>query len=219
MSNIFGWIGQHEQRDILLQAGKHMRQVVLVVELLKEAVEAMCNGDPETTRRLQEQLSLAEHEADILRRDLLARLSQGLLLPPDRQDLVQLVNRMDDVADYAQGAARLLVIFQAVPEDFAPELRQFADILTNAVHALAHALESIAHLDAEKALAACTEVETWEEDADQLKAVILERLFSTELSATALLLMRDLIESMENTADKAEDTADLVRVLAVAQKR
>jgi len=38
-----------------------------------------------------------------------------------------------------------------------------------------------------------------------------------DLPAGTLVLLRDLIESMENTADKAEDAADLLRVLAVSR--
>lgn len=202
-----------------MQVRKHMEQVTRVVGLLKESVGALCEGQPEETRRLHEQLAAAEHEADELRRDLLAKLSQGILLPPDRQDLVQLVTLLDDVADHAHGASRLLALLHEVPAGFADDLRLFASMLTEAVGVLDQALHALSEGQARDALEACTKVETIEENADRLKSEMLGRLFFAEMHAGTLLLMHDLIEAMENTADHAEDTADLVRVLAVSQTR
>ena len=60
-------------------------------------------------------------------------------------------------------------------------------------------------------------MERAEEEADTLKAALFREMFAMDLPAGTLVLLRDLIESMENTADKAEDAADLLRVLAVSR--
>lgn len=219
MSSVFGWIGQRDQRDILLQVRKHMDQVVAIADLLKEAVEALCKGQPEQTRQLHDRLAAIEHDADVLRRDLLARLSQGLLLPPDRHDLVQLVTRLDNVADHAHGASRLLVLLNELPEEYREDMLSFADILVDAVRYLSEAIDALSEAKTEKALVACTQVETVEEEADRLKARVLGKLLKADLPPGMLLLMNDLTEAMENTADHAEDTADLVRIIAVGLKR
>ncbi len=220
MSNIFSWIGQRGQRDTIALTRKHMDQVVITVRYLKEAVEAACAGQVAKTSNLHEHLSQAEHEADIIRRDLLAKLSSGMLLPPDRHDLVQLVSHMDDVADYALGASRILVIVAThIPPELRSDLILFADTLNDAVDMLAVALDALANGQMTQTLEACTRVENSEEEADSLKASFLDKLFKLDLPASTLLLMHNLIESMENTADRAEDSADLVRILAVSAGR
>ena len=60
-------------------------------------------------------------------------------------------------------------------------------------------------------------MEILEEEGDRLKHDIMKKLFSADLPANLLLLLYILVESMENTIDRAEDSADLVRVLAVSQ--
>ncbi|HHW08799.1 MAG TPA: DUF47 family protein [Firmicutes bacterium] len=225
MSNIFGWIGLREQRDIMMDVRKHMEQVVTVVKDLCQAIEKACNGEFERVHALHEQLSAAEHKADLIRRELMVKLSRGLVLPPDRQDLVQLVNRIDDVADYAEGASRILIIVAeklptTLPAHLQQKLQQFIEPLLMAVDRLMAALEMMAIGKEEKALEACTQVETLEEEGDRMKADFLKSLFALEgLPAGFLLLMHDLIDAVENTFDRAEDTADLVRVLTVAGVR
>lgn len=219
MSSVFGWLGYREQKGIIAEAGKHMEKVVETATLLGQSVEALCNGQLDDVQQLNEKLATAEHEADILRRDIMIKLSHGLLLPPERQDLVQLVGRMDDVADQAQGASRILVIFADKPEPFEEDLLAFSELIQRAVGHLSQALDLLNQGEIDKALAACTEVEQVEEEADRLKHAVLKKLFSTDLSARQLLLMRDLIESMENTVDRAEDSADLIRMVSISQKR
>lgn len=216
MRNIFGWMGMREQQRMLLAAKEHMHKVLQVVNGLREALQHFARGDFEQVKQMQERIFAAEREADELRRDLLHKLSEGMFLPADREDLVHLVERVDDVADYANGAARLLVVFRdAPPEQLRDGIIRYGQLLVQATEYLAEALDKLAAGDRRKALELCTSVERTEEQADTLKADLFQRLFSLELSAGTLLLVHNLIESMENTADKAEDAADLIRLLTV----
>lgn len=214
--NIFGWMGMREQQRALLAARDHMEKVLEVVRLLHSALKHFCAGDLNRAQELHDQIFNAERQADDLRRELLDRMSEGMFLPADREDLVQLVERVDVVADYANGAARLVVLFQeAPPEPLQEGIMKYGDLLLQATQHLADALDQLAEGDRRRTLELCTAVERTEEECDALKASLYKRLFSMELPAGTLLLLHDLIESMENTADKAEDAADLVRVLAV----
>ncbi len=177
-----------------------------------------CDGDLNRAAELHQQIFNAERQADELRRDLLERLSEGMFLPADRADLVHLVERVDDVADYANGAARLVVVFrEAPPEPLREGITKFGGLLLQATQQLADALDKLTEGDRRAALELCTAVERAEEEADALKASLYKQLFAMDLPAGTLLLLRDLIDSMENTADKAEDAADLLRVLAVSR--
>lgn len=216
MRNFFGWMGMREQQRMLLAARDHTNKVLEVARLLQSSLRHFCAGDLARAKELHEQIFNAERQADDLRRELLDRMSEGMFLPADREDLVHLVERVDDVADYANGAARLVVLFrEAPPEPLRQGIVNYGDLLLQATKHLADALDKLAAGDRRAALELCTAVERTEEEADALKASLYQRLFSMELPAGTLLLLHDLIESMENTADKAEDAADLVRVLAV----
>lgn len=216
MRNIFGWMGMREQQRMLLAAKEHMNKVVGVVDGLRTALEHFGKGEMEAMAQVQQLIFRGEREADDLRRDLLNKLSEGMFLPADREDLVHLVERVDDVADYANGAARLLVLFrEAPPEPLQEGIVQYGRLLLQAAQTLAEALDKLAAGDRRQSLELCTAVERIEEEADALKANLYRDLFFMDLPAGVLLLLHNLIESMENTADKAEDAADLIRLLTV----
>lgn len=216
MRNIFGWMGMREQQRALEASHQHMEQVRSVVHLLKEALDQFLAGNLQQVAQIHERVTTAEREADELRRDLFDQLSEAMFLPTDREELVQMVERTDDVADYANSASRLLVLFESPPpEELRSDLARFGELLVQAVEKLSEALDKLLDGQRRESLQLCTAVERCEEECDSLKASLYRRLLSLDLPAGKLLLLHDLIESMENTADRAEDSADLVRVLAV----
>lgn len=217
MRNIFGWLGAQEQRKALNEATEHIEKVRQVVYLLRDAIEAFVNGEHDKVYALYEQVEEREHEADVIRRSLLNRLSEGLFLPPDREDLVQFVEHMDDIADYACAAARLLILFSDdLPEPLKESLREEAHLLTQAVDKVRDAVYHLYRAEMKETMEQCNQVEELEESADKQKAKLLRHIFKElDLEPKTLVLMHDLIEALENTADMAEDTADQIRIIAV----
>lgn len=221
MANFFSWIGMREERQMLVQVRDHVNKVREVVGLLKEALEAASRGASDEVAQIHQRLSDSEREADEIRRKLLSALTEGLLLPPDRDNLVQLIERIDHVADAAHGASRVLALFDGyVPEKAVMDaLIEMSDVLIKAVDGLGEAMVSLYKGAAKETLEKCTEVEEYEEDCDRRKADLLRLIFNLDLSASRLLLLHDLIGCMEDTADKAEDSCDVIRNLAVKLKR
>lgn len=218
MRNIFGWLGQQEQHKALTEGKDHLEKVRETVHRLRDLVRAVMSGENDKVMPLYEAATAAEHEADIIRRRMLERLSEGLFLPPDREDLVHFTERMDDIADYATAAARLLILIddEQLPEPLRESLLREADLLTQAVDTLGEALGHLHRGEMKEALDRCTEVEELEQAADREKAKLLRHIFKElHLEPRLLLLVHDLIEALENTADMTEDTADQIRIIAV----
>lgn len=220
MPNVFGWIGMREERRILVSVREHVEKVREVVRLLRDALTACGRGEQDQVEAIHARLGAVEHEADEVRRALLSSLSEGLLLPPDRDDLVHLIERIDHVADAAHEASRMLVLFDATcPSEILAELVAFAEVLILATDRLGEALVSLYKSTPQETLQKCTEVEELEEECDRRRADLFRRIFSMDLSAARLLLLHDLIDAMEQTADQAEDSADVIRNLAVKIRR
>lgn len=217
MRNVFGWLGQQEQRKALTEAKDHIEKVRQVVYLLRDLIHAFVKPEEDKIMPLYEKVEQEEHEADIVRRSLLNRLSEGLFLPPDREDLVHFVERMDDIADYACASARLLILVEGeVPLPLRESLSEEADLLVEAVDKLREAIHQLYRGNMREALEHCTQVEEIEEAADKQKAKLLRHIFrELELEPKMLVLMRDLVDALENTADMTEDTADQIRIIAV----
>ena len=79
---------------------------------------------------------------------------------------------------------------------------------------LGEAIEALKQ-DKKTVLALCTEVELLEEQGDEQKRELTGILLKSNLDAGTMILLHDLIGALEETTDRAEDSADLVRVFAV----
>jgi len=188
------------------------------VEKLSDAFHALEKGDMSLKDKAIEELKTAEREGDELRRQMMKDLSEGLLLPLDREDLMNFVKRLDSIADWAKGVGRLLEFCKPdLPANLIQGLRKDSDFIVEEMEKLNEATESLIRDDLETALSNCSAVEELEEKADDQKRELLGILFATDLAAPQLLLFQ-IIEAVENVSDRIEDAADLLRILVVKSK-
>ena len=218
--NIFAWLGMKEEKTVLEHSRQHLAKVLVTVEKLNDAIRALEKGDIPGKDKSIEEVKAAEREGDDLRRQMMKSLSEGLLLPLDRGDLMHFVKILDSIADWAKGAARLLEFCKTdiLPPAFIKGLRENSDFIVEEAEKLNEATESLIKNDLEKALSDCSLVEELEEKADDKKRDLLGILLATDLAAPQLLLLFQIIEAVENVSDRIEDAADLIRILAVKSK-
>ena len=215
MPNILSWIGMEREKDVLEITRKHTEKIVETVDKLENAFAAYVKGDFAAKDAATKEVITAERQADLIRRELLDQLSEGILLPPDREDLIHFVKRMDSIADHANAAARLFgFLDKTLPNGIPVKLYEFVRTALHAVNRLSEAIEMMTK-DKKKVLAVCTEVELLEEQGDEQKKELTGIILKTHLDAGTLILLHDIIEAIEETCDRAEDSADLVRIFAV----
>ena len=122
--NILGWLGMAQEQSILQDAHKHVDEIYKTVSYFTDAVKAFIKGETAAKNTAIEQVRESEHQADMLRSKMVSQLSESLLLPPDREELMHFVKSLDRIADWTNGAARLLgFIRQPLPE---PVLKNFS---------------------------------------------------------------------------------------------
>ncbi len=214
--NIFGWLGREQEKVALERAKKHVDKVYETVINLQEAIACFVRNDLVGKAESIQKVKASEHEADLIRRSIMDALTEELIAPPDREDLMHFTKSLDAIADHANGAGRLLdFLEEKLPESILGKLVETAKIITMAVERLRDAMNTLVSNDIKKALRDCISVEELEERADEQKRLTIEAIIRSDLSAPILLLIYQLTESMENVADKIEDCADFIRVLAV----
>ncbi|MFZ2602380.1 MAG: DUF47 family protein, partial [Candidatus Omnitrophota bacterium] len=106
--NILGWLGMEEEHSILIDAQKHVEETYKTVASFSDAVKAFVEGDLNAKALAIDKVAEGEHQADLLRSKMVKELSESLLMPPDREDLMHFVQTLDKIADWTNGAARLL---------------------------------------------------------------------------------------------------------------
>ncbi|MBU1726644.1 MAG: DUF47 family protein [Candidatus Omnitrophica bacterium] len=219
MRNILGWLGMAEEQSIIEDALKHVEETYKTVVYFAEAVHAYTKGDLNAKAIAIENVRQGESRADVLRSKMVAELSEGLLIPPDREDLMRFVKTLDKIADWTNGAARILgFIEQKLPDNVLKNIVTATELIVRSVSKLKEGIQAISKNDLKKALADCEEVDHIEHEADDQKQLLIQSIIHAKLEPTSLLLSYQLAEYLEGVTDKIEDAADFVKVVAIKSK-
>lgn len=195
----------------------HLEVVGEAVATLDEATRAYLDDDPDLLEVAQRVDDL-ESEADTIRRDTERVLFEGAFLPSHREDYFLLLERLDEVADKAEDAAKAVVLTRPkIPDplegDILAMLEQTIEMsarLETTVRALFEDTGRIASL--------VGDLKTFEEEIDQAEFEIVEALFASDLETADKILVKDLVEMLARVSDMIEDVGDHIAILLVKRQ-
>ena len=145
-----------------------------------------------------------EKAGDEIDREVTRKLEDAFVTPFDREDIHELVSRLDDVVDGIQAIAETFVIYGVTAPT--PEARRLAAILDEQGKELAQALRKLDGLkDLERHFDAVHELEN---EADGLSRAAVAKLFRDDLPPIEVIKWRDLYNYLEEAIDAAEDAAE-----------
>jgi predicted phosphate transport protein (TIGR00153 family) len=214
------WFTKRRKDKVLEIADRQMTLAIDTVIELEKSINAALNRNKEAAMASFEKLSLTEHEIDELRRTVFEELTRGSLPSRDREDIMHLVKRLDEMADHVKDASRAVIILldAKVVKEMWEQFAETAKDLVSCATTLRKAIEKLG-IDPPRAMELAKQIDAIENSADEKyvtsKALLLKH--SKKMDAATLLVLKDLIEEMEHVADSCDDTADYVRILTVAR--
>lgn len=181
----------------------HAQLTVQAAGLLRQLFD-----QPSKVSELKAQITRIEHEGDDLTRSTIQRLRSQWITPLDRPDIHTLATRLDDVLDVIESIAERVQLFDiqetsAVAKDAARVLESAATVMSKAI-----ALLPVARKRAPEILAACTEINALESEADALYRSAIAELFKSGHDALMVMKWRDIHEQLESATDLCEDVAN-----------
>jgi predicted phosphate transport protein (TIGR00153 family) len=215
------WLTQRRKSKVLEIADRQMTLAIDTVVELEKSIDAALKGKQKKATESIERLSATEHEIDELRRVVFEELTRGSLPSKDREDIMHLVKRLDQMADHVKDASRaVLVLLDAkVPKAMWEQFVETAKDLVECATTLRKAIEKLGTNPTEaKELAKKIDQIEHRVDEKYVKSKSLLLKHSNKMDAATVLLLKDLIEEMEHVADACDDTADYVRILTVARE-
>lgn len=206
------------ERSILQGVLDHLATVRECVLAYQELVTA-CSVEAPSTQELLERVFELEDKADEIQRDLNQRIAEGAFFGGVREDILNLINEDDSIADAAKDASRLLVMGQEGGPSLASVLTsehmaRFEQNLLAAVDALSGIIAAL-QVDKKSVLARVHTVEDYEEAADTEKDYLLREIFSMRktMDAVSIIQLRDFLFASDDIADNAENAGDVIVVL------
>ena len=215
------WFKRRRTSKVLELADRELALAIETVIELQQSIVAVSKKDKADAKKHIERLFQTEEEIDSIRRSLFDETTKGSLPAPEREDLMHLVSRIDVMADHVKNSGRnvLLLIDVHIPKQLWDEYAEMAKHLVECAKVLKSSIEKL-----EKDPAEARELAKWVDEVEkkvdkknlQIKSIMLKS--DKEVAPSALLILKDLVESMEQAADYCDDTADYVRVLAITRQ-
>ncbi|WP_287588630.1 TIGR00153 family protein [Candidatus Borrarchaeum sp.] len=216
MSGLLEWFKSRRESEVIRKTREHALKVNQVVHETQDFIKKAFQGKiPKKTQKRTEQI---EHEADILRREIFSILTTGEINPNAREDLMHIVKRMDDVANNANAAVRRMALFNVV--EFPDELKDLiSKMMSHSIECSDMLKECIEKLgiEASEILRLTDRIGEIEHEVDLLNSNVKSFLINSNLTMNPFeaIVVHEFIERIENIADACEDTADIVKLMAL----
>ena len=156
------------------------------------------------------ELKALEHEGDVITHEIIARVHRSFVTPIDREDITLLAHSLDDVMDFIEAAGRTANLYHvAQPREPAREL---AKIVVNMAVKLNEVVPRLRQRDQYFwILQQCVEINTLENEADDVQHAALAELFEVCISDTCeVIKWREIYGHLENATDRGEDVANVL---------
>ncbi len=197
----------------------HLRKVVEITRKVPLLVDDFVKGNKASIRQLHAEIRKAEEEVDIARRGVAQELAEIGSILISREDFLRFTSLSSEIADFCEGIAfRLSEIVDRgwkVPSDVKKGLAKLSDAMLDTVLKLRETAMTL-NYGAEKASEKARGVEVAERVVDDLYRDLDVKVLNTQIEIPTLLLLRDVLQLMEDIADKAEDASAAARILAFA---
>lgn len=191
----------------------HAQQTSQGADALMSLMQTL-NDSPDAAAEHATAVDVIEERADKITHEVIGLLHSTFITPLDRDEIHQLISRLDDVLDTIQDAAQTVSMYDI--RQATPEMLSLTVLIQDAV---AHLVKAVTLLDnmknASEILAACRQVDRCESEADQVLREAMSKLFREELDVRELIKLKAIYELLETVTDRCDDVGNILEAIVL----
>jgi uncharacterized protein len=161
--------------------------------------------------RLASQLIELERKGDGISHDIGNRLEHTFVTPFDREDIHQLISRLDDVLDFIEEVADTCILYKI--EEPTPIAVSQAEIVVQQLEELVKALEKLKGF--KNVAPHWIEVHRLENEGDRVGRRAIADLFTDSHDAVHIIKWKEVYSILEEAIDACEDVANVIERIVV----
>lgn len=203
----------NKQKKVETQITQYNQQVAACMDVFKQALQQYCeNPDRGSIKSKFDEVHKAESLADDIRQDIGVMMYSKSMFPESRGEVLGLLESMDRVPNQAEAVVHMIWNQRiSIPKELHPEILALVDVCCRCIDALLEAADKL-FTNYTNATVAIGRVDELESEADRIEALIIGRIFTSEMESLDKILVRDLVKSIASISDKAENTGDRIRI-------
>ena len=150
-----------------------------------------------------------EHEADVITHRTYEKMHKSFLTPLDREDIYDLVNKMDSILDMIEASAARMNLYKVKkPTKVIIDQAKILNKAISKVKLIVYAMRDMKN--SQMIIDACVEINTLENEGDIVLRTAMVDLFEHEKDAIELIKWKEIFERIEEALDVCEDVSNIV---------
>ncbi len=154
------------------------------------------------------QLKKFETDGDSLVHDVTARLNQSFMTPIEREDILQLAIKMDDILDGIEQLAAYMEMFSFTKED--TYVDQFMENIVKSTDEIVQAMELLSRKKLVDMRSHAVQIKEYERICDEVFRTSIKQLFMNETDPILIIQHKEMYEQLEEIADYCQDVANTI---------
>lgn len=174
--------------------------------------ETLRNFDPETLSGRIEEMHEIEHSADMQKHRLIEKLVAEFITPIEREDILLMLHKIDDVTDSIEEVLRKAYMFNI--SSIEPDALEFGSIVDQCCEATRLALSEFHDFKRSKRIHGYViSVNELEEAGDRLHRDAMHRLYRSGKDPISVLVWTEMYDCLERCCDACEDVSELIETV------
>jgi uncharacterized protein Yka (UPF0111/DUF47 family) len=141
-------------------------------------------------------------------------LHHTFITPLDRDEIHQLITRMDDILDLMEDVSQCMFLYDI--RAVTAETRELADLCLVSAQKVHEAVLLLSNMkNAKRILALCRDIDRLEGDADDVMRTAMAKLFREETDTRQLFKMKEIYQLLESVTDRCQDVANIIEGIVI----
>lgn len=218
-NGLMAWFTKRHESIAVRKAGEHADKLVNASVELLEALKYASHGMDVEVKKALHALNTFEKDADNIECQIADEVGTSEMEPRAREFMMRMVRHQDYAVDWLKEAGMNLEIFIELkitcPDVVWNHILAMGEKVVDCTRALKRAMELLP-TNPDEARESEKQVEILEHKIDEIYFTAKKEVLKHVNDARGIIVLREIIHGMENSADNCKDTGDMIRMLIVA---
>ena len=205
-------------RNLMRIYQEHAREVIEIFRKILSMIEDLIEGKRADIENKLMEIDKHQTRSIEIKRRMMKELNETGSILINREGLFRLEGKLGEIVDYIEGlGVRIGEMAEKkwkVPEHLKEDLIKISEATFETLIKLRESL-FVLGINSPRALKFTKEVAQAEREVDRIHRELDLKIITSRAELPIILLLRDIVQSLEETADRAEQAADLIRVLVM----
>lgn len=192
---------------------KGITEVMLVASDLM--IECVQKNNHDSAIEYYKKIKEQERKGDVLSNKIFNDLNSTFITPFDREDIIKLAGRLDDVIDYINSAAKRIVLYN--PKDLPQSAVELAKLIRESVICIGKAVDELDVLkkNSKRIKELCKELHDIENRADDVYEHFIIELFQNEKNAKEVVKLKEIMYELEKATDASDNVGKIIKTIII----